>query len=120
AQQGVAEAFKMYERRWDALKTGKDGDDDISMLTSDVLPWPMLDLSRLTSPDAFTKEDVAEFVFHPLRESSKSRKERVRGEMLRWHPDKFNAKVLAYVVEWEREAVQQAAGAVTRILTQLL
>ena len=37
--------------------------------------------------------------------------------MLRWHPDKFEGKVLGKVVEGDREAVREAAGRVARILT---
>jgi hypothetical protein len=39
--------------------------------------------------------------------------------MLRWHPDKFNQKVIGQVAEGDREAVREAAGRVARILTGL-
>ncbi|KZP08296.1 hypothetical protein FIBSPDRAFT_712785, partial [Athelia psychrophila] len=67
-----------------------------------------------------TLQRVREFVFHPLRKGMvlKSRRDRVRAEMLKWHPDKFNAKVLSKVVDAEQ--VTEAAGQVARFLTEIM
>ena len=44
----------------------------------------------------------------------------LRFEMLRWHSDKFDKRVLDRVVDDNWEAVKNAAGRVTRILTDAL
>ncbi|KAI0065010.1 hypothetical protein BV25DRAFT_1775703, partial [Artomyces pyxidatus] len=84
------------------------------------IPWPFA--RNLSTIDEITVETVSEFIFHPLRTCAegKSRRDRVRAEMLRWHPDKFNAKVMPRIIECEREIVQLAAGAVARVLTELM
>jgi len=48
----------------------------------------------------------------------KNRRERVRMEILKWHPDKFNAKVLGKVIDAAQ--VAEGAGLVARFLTQIM
>ncbi|KAF8500389.1 hypothetical protein F5888DRAFT_1610201, partial [Russula emetica] len=81
-------------------------------LSFDDIPWPSLETVRCV--DDITEERVLAFVCHPLaRACSVS----LRSEMLRWHPDKFEGKVLDTVTIDHREAVREAAGLVARILT---
>ena len=58
---------------------------------------------------------------HPLHEHIQgpggAQAKSIRSEMLRWHPDKFNGKVLGKVIEGHREAVKEGAGRVARILS---
>lgn len=49
---------------------------------------------------------------------SRSRRDRVRVEILKWHPDKFNAKVLPKVINAAQ--VAEGAGLVARFLTQIM
>ncbi|KAF8268321.1 hypothetical protein EI94DRAFT_1578099, partial [Lactarius quietus] len=83
------------------------------------IPWPLFGVPM--SAEDITLERVQEFLCHPQRESvlSAGAVKSLRSEMLRWHPDKFNAKVINKVIEGEREEVMEAAGKVARFLTQL-
>jgi hypothetical protein len=61
------------------------------------------------------------FVCHPLHEHIQGpgggQAKSLHSEMLRWHSDKFEGKVLGKVAEGDRGAVREAAGRVARILT---
>jgi hypothetical protein len=50
----------------------------------------------------------------------KERKERLREAMLRFHPDKFEGRVLRRVRECDREKVKEAVGQVARVLNSLM
>jgi hypothetical protein len=78
--------------------------------------------SVATSTSDITRQRVQAFVFHPLRADAdiKSRRDRVRAEILKWHPDKFDAKVVGAVIDTEKDQVKEGAGVVARILTQIL
>lgn len=47
-------------------------------------------------------------------------KDTLRVAMLRFHPDKFEARILARVKERDRDLVREAAHTVVRILNDLL
>ncbi|KAI0253013.1 hypothetical protein BJV78DRAFT_1110448, partial [Lactifluus subvellereus] len=82
------------------------------------VPWPLF--GAVGSVQDITWQRVREFVFHPLRSSVQGNQVKsIRLEMLRWHPDKFEWKVLDKIIEDDREAVKEAAEHVARILTQL-
>ena len=109
----VDQLFAMYDWKWKLLK------GDLVSITFADFPWPVLDF--VAHPDDITYLRVKEFVFHLSRSSQegKNRKDRVRAEMLKWHPDKFNTK-LPKVTECERGAVREAAGRVARFLNQMM
>ena len=96
----------------------KDG-RELPPLSFEILPWPVLGPAA-TQPSDITLERIEEFVYHPLRSGleSKSGRDRVRMEILKWHPDKFNAKVLGKVVDPAQ--VAEGAGLVARFLTQIM
>jgi hypothetical protein len=113
----IRSQFEMYDRKWNELKTASD----IPPLCFSILPWPVLG-SVATSPSDIRPERVQAFIFHPLRADAdaKSRRELVRAEILKWHPDKFDAKVVGYVIDAEKDMVKEGGGVVARILTQIL
>ncbi|KAI0329475.1 hypothetical protein GY45DRAFT_1236139, partial [Cubamyces sp. BRFM 1775] len=69
-----------------------------------------------------TLERVRAFVFHPFRESiqGKTPKEILKTEVLRWHPDKFDAIIGPKVLDDDWEKTKEAAGLVARWLTTLM
>jgi hypothetical protein len=81
------------------------------------VPWPVL--AYISHPDQITYPAVEEFLFHPLR-TVKSPKDRLKAEMLRWHPDKFDGRILGKVVVEQIDMVREASGHVARILTQMM
>jgi hypothetical protein len=72
-----------------------------------------------------TAEAVSAFLFFPgegHEEAGKgrTRKEELRGTMLRFHPDKFEGRVIPRVRDEERAAVREGANAVTRAISALM
>jgi hypothetical protein len=111
----IRRQFEEYDGKWQELKDG----GDLPLLRFDILPWPVLG-SAVTGPSDITLQRIQEFVYHPLRRGmeSKSRRDRVRMEILKWHPDKFNAKILGKVIDPDQ--VAEGAGLVARFLTQIM
>jgi hypothetical protein len=111
----IRHQFEEYELKWDELRSGRE----LPPLSFDILPWPVLG-SNATQPSDITLQRVQEFVYHPLRRGVelKSRRDRVRMEMLKWHPDKFNIKILGKVIDATQ--VAEGAGRVARFLTQIM
>lgn len=110
----VLDRFALYTAKWEALK------GDVPLLHFSQLPWPVL--PEITQPEELTYTLLKEFVFHPSRPNfeGKTQKDRLRAEMLKWHPDKFDSKVLCKVLDWQHEAVRDGAGRVVRLLTQMM
>lgn len=102
--------FVLYERKWAALKS------DVPVLSFEFLPWPIL--HDVSTPEDITDERMAEFFRYPERPGyeNKTQKERNRIELLRWHPDKFLARVLGKVDAGHRAMVKEAVGQVSRFL----
>lgn len=111
----IQRQFGEYEAKWAELKEGRE----LPPLSFEILPWPVLGLPAY-DPSDITLARVEEFVFHPLRSGleMKSRRDRVRAEILRWHPDKFNAKVLGKVIR--PDFVSEGAGVVARFLNEIM
>lgn len=118
AQSHLVERLRVYEETWAMLRSNVAGIEPLGFCD---IPWPVF--SNVRRGSDLTEERVREFVCHPLQEYVRSlgggQAKSIRSEMLRWHPDKFEGKVLNRVVKADREAVKEAAGHVTRILTQL-
>lgn len=112
-----ADRIILYERKWEALK----GDTEIIFFQQ--VPWPIL--TDLLHPDQLDIADIRSFITHEayLRLpgiEGKPLRERIKAEMLRWHPDKFEARVLPKVEPTHREAVKATADKVVRMLTHLM
>ncbi|OBZ77345.1 hypothetical protein A0H81_02316 [Grifola frondosa] len=109
-------SFEIYHEKWALLKEVPDGSTEFC-----EFPWPVIS-SAIRSVEELTKARVKEFVFHDLRKGldgkSKSERVRAREEILLWHPDKFN--LLPKARARDRDQVEEAAGIVARILTNLL
>jgi hypothetical protein len=117
-QRHLVERLRAYEETWANLRSNVAGKEPLGFCD---IPWPVFGDARRGI--GLTEERVREFVCHPLQEYVRGpgggQAKAIRSEMLRWHPDKFEGKVLVRVVKADREAVKEAAGHVTRILTQL-
>jgi hypothetical protein len=115
-QLGVAQQIREYEATWSALRSN---DETVAArLAFCNVPWPVFeDVRRI---EDITRERILAFVCHPLQERvlAEGEAKAIRAEILRWHPDKFNGRVLKNVVEGDREAVRETAGHVARILTR--
>ncbi|KAI0037203.1 hypothetical protein K488DRAFT_39693 [Vararia minispora EC-137] len=95
-----------------------------SLFSSDGLrwadfPWPIF--KPPAEPEDITTTAVGAYVlskYYP--EAHKSTKDRIKDHIKRWHPDRFETKVLPKVFQNEREKVKAGAGTVVRSLNELL
>ena len=119
------EAREAYQRRWIDLLESKPGSADLGF--GDI-PWPV----GSEAPDIpqLTAEAMSAFLFLPEQEleeqglddagRARLRKEELRVTMLRFHPDKFEGRIIPRVKLGERAAVREGANAVTRAVTGLM
>ena len=107
----LAQQLRTYDQKWEELRKNGVTDEQLRFFH---VPWPVFEDVRRV--DDVMRERVLAFVLH-RREQGEGQAKAVRSEMRRWHPDKFNGKVLPKVIEGDREAVRETAGHVARILT---
>ncbi|KAF8590794.1 hypothetical protein K439DRAFT_1328811 [Ramaria rubella] len=107
----VLEVWNAYESQWAAMANA-------TQLRFRSIPWPVL--MPVYSPETLLPIQIAAFILNPQHSQGKTRKDRLREALLRWHPDRFEAKWLKKVVEEERESVQEGVGLVVRALNDLL
>ena len=76
----------------------------------------------VSSADQITYRDVRAFLSHPLRSGieGKPARDKVKSEVLRFHPDKFNARIIPEIKPAQQVVAQEIAGAVARILTTIM
>lgn len=118
-----AEALLQYDARWRELLGGeREGEDEV-LRFADV-PWPVLAVhtGAVVSPSDLTADAIAAFLFPDAgaEAAEQARKERLREALLRFHPDKFGARVLRRVAVGERDAVGEGVGAVVRAVGELM
>jgi hypothetical protein len=108
--------FVLYEAKWKELRTSKP------LPPIDVLemPWPVFGV--VSSADQITYQDVRAFLFHPLRPvvEGKTARDKVKSEVLRFHPDKFNTRIVPKIQPSQQAVAQDIAGAIARILTTIM
>ncbi|KAK7044171.1 hypothetical protein VNI00_007891 [Paramarasmius palmivorus] len=112
--------FDLYDLKWAVIRGEKKDYDIPSELSFRQLPWPAL--FNVDKPEQLSYNDVENFVLSDARRGvwlGKSWKERIKLERLRWHPDRFCAKVLPFVQDCDREATLQGANRVTGYLTSI-
>jgi len=113
-EQADREAWSTYEARWAALTAPADSPKELAFRT---IPWPMF--SPPTSVEDITPARVAMFLLSPLHPDGQSRKDRIKGALRKWHPDRFG-RLLGKVAEDDKAAVEEGAGIVVRCLNNLL
>ncbi|KAG8216523.1 hypothetical protein J3R82DRAFT_6639 [Butyriboletus roseoflavus] len=108
--------FVLYEAKWNELRTNK------SLPPVDVqeMPWPVFGV--VSSAEQITYQDVRTFLFHPQRPGveGKTARDKVKSEVLRFHPDKFNARILPKIQPSQRVVAEEITGAIARILTRVM
>ena len=119
---GLVDKFNVYELKWRVLKTGFDG-DGMAVLDNSVsfsqMPWPVLE--PLGDLSTLTLDAVRAFILHEARPATtegKSDREKVKTELLRYHPDKF-AVFLHKVVPDDKQKCLVAANIITGILNDI-
>ncbi|KAF8434854.1 hypothetical protein L210DRAFT_980231 [Boletus edulis BED1] len=115
-EEQIRQHFVMYEAKWNELRTN----NSIPAIEVREMPWPVLAI--VSSADQITYQDVRAFLFHPQRPGveGKSARDKVKVEMLRFHPDKFNTRIVPKIQQAQQGTAQAIAGAVARILTTIM
>lgn len=129
----LSEAWKEYDKAWDRLflsvKPMKKFMFRKIHFTFDDIPWPILKQYEYISPSGsnesrisvndLTANAITQFLLHPLRDPSKSRKEKLREAILHYHPDKFQ-RFLHRITDSDRARVLHGIDAVIRALNELV
>ena len=105
--------FENHEKLWANLPSSDAVWNDF--------PWPMI--KKPYEPEEITLPAVRAYIespYYPEKDKSKTVKDRVKDHIKRWHPDRFNTKLLTKVREEEKEKVKEGAGTVVRCLNELL
>jgi len=123
------EAREEYDRRWKGLLA--EGSERRQLKFEDI-PWPVFEAqakrsSTALSLDDLTTEAISTFILPPHsvgvtseEADKKDRKDRLRETMLRFHPDKFEGRLMSRVKEREKNMVREAIGQVVRALNTLM
>ena len=106
-----------YRRTWGVVAAMADRGEAIAY---DDLPWPTMS----TGEAAEMREEVRRAVLGETAgkasaDLSKNARALLRAEMLRWHPDKFNARLGGLIVEADRDRVRARVNVVARIVAAL-
>ena len=135
-----------YDRRWRDL-LDPNARHGFSLSFGDI-PWPLFapithsdiahsDSSSITS-EHFTAQAISAFLIpvatnyglaqdagvslatSDREKKEKEKKEKLREAMLRYHPDKFEGRIMRKVIEKDTDRVREAVGQVARILNTLM
>ena len=100
-----------YESRWSEIVER----DSFECISFNEIPWPMV--IPITTPSSLTLDQVKAFVELPRRDIDIH--DVISQELLRWHPDKFNNRILRLVRNSDLQDVGDTAMEVSRILITL-
>ena len=129
----AVEMRELYETRWKTLlaPTTLATSTEPTLGLADI-PWPVYqafgDKSHRPSSlsvDDLTIDAVSTFLLPSSDDQDpdalrKDRRERLRDAMLRFHPDKFEGRVMPRVRADEQDVVREAVGVVARALNTLM
>ncbi|KAI0705301.1 hypothetical protein C8T65DRAFT_708968 [Cerioporus squamosus] len=128
------EARELYDTRWKAILATASVTTEDEMLRFQDIPWPIItsvvslrdDKPARVRIEDLTAEAISAFLLPPSEHDaptadfSKERKEKLRETMLRFHPDKFEGRIMKRVREKDRERVKEAVGTVARTVNSLM
>ncbi|TEB28717.1 hypothetical protein FA13DRAFT_1735541 [Coprinellus micaceus] len=124
SDEDLVRLFIFHDQQWDRITSFH------SLQWSDF-PWPVLNFIGPRSEREITVDSVSEYILSALQvqnadgydeEGRLRRKEMVKEQIRKWHPDRFESRFLGKVPEarGERMRVRRGAGLVVRYLTELL
>lgn len=125
-------ARQQYDHKWRALLSDDAHSHEERLKFVDI-PWPILDAYKSETSTAprvlICVEDLTETAIRkfllpvsavPLMDDAKEKRDRLREAMLRFHPDKFEGRLMRFVAEGERGLVREGIAQVVRVLNGLL
>ena len=106
--------YENHENKWRQLRDSDNGD-----LGWNSFAWPVF--KRPSEPEDMTTSAISAYVLSERAPDTngKSHRDRIKDHLKRWHPDKFETRILPRVVEEEREKVKAGAGIVVRGLNEM-
>ncbi|KDQ54569.1 hypothetical protein JAAARDRAFT_38252 [Jaapia argillacea MUCL 33604] len=107
----VAQSWNTYEALWNHLSHPS------LHLSFAAISWPMHPQPK--TPSDITALAVSDFLFSNPDSQDRTRKDKIKAALLRWHPDKF-ARVMSRVQESDRALVEEGVGIVVRHLNDEL
>ncbi|KAI0359271.1 hypothetical protein OH77DRAFT_1015004 [Trametes cingulata] len=131
----AAEARESYDARWKELLAPNSTAHAEGTLRFGDVPWPVMpsfssrrDERPVVTLEDLTAEAISAFLLPPSDDADledrdaakKDRKEKLRETMLRFHPDKFEGRIMRLVRDSEKELVKEAVGVVARTLNTLM
>ena len=114
SKEELQRVFDHHERLWTRLNT-------LNELSWNDFPWPTF--KPPSNPDDMSLPQISAYMQSPLypdKDKTRTTKDRIKENIKRWHPDRFETKLLPKVVGDEREKVKHGAGNVARYLSDLL
>ena len=113
SEKEIVGLFAEHDRQWTRLGI-------LDNLGWGSFPWPML--KKPTEPEELTRVAIGAYVLSPHHPTDKSKaaRDRLRDHIEKWHPDRFETKLLRKVRVEEREKVREGAGLVARNLNEML
>ncbi|OJT10615.1 Reticulocyte-binding protein 2 -like protein [Trametes pubescens] len=107
---------RLYEVKWQKLK-----EEPVKDVRFFEFPFPIA-AETCDDPSDITLERVREFLFWPQRPDceGKTKREILKIEVLRWHPDKFESRVGPKVLPADWKRTKEAAELVARWVTTLM
>lgn len=115
-EQIVVASWQRYERGWQDLLNGVIADG--RQLTFYDIPWPVSMPAR--SFEELQSSAIEKFLLSPHHSQTKTRKMRLRGALMQWHPDKFAQRFVDRIEESHRTAILAAVNSVARTITELM
>jgi hypothetical protein len=114
-----------YEARWNLLLS--TGETTGQPLAFRDIPWPChaaysTSDDQSLSLDDLTIDSISEFLFRSAKETTESTQKikTIRETLLRFHPDKFEGRIMSRVSDVEKAKVQEGVGIVVRTLNELM
>lgn len=110
------------------LERQSNSESSVVKLTFDDIPWPVAppaDERSSITVDDISPGLISSFLLptNPMDmppDDSSPAKDVLRATMLRFHPDKFEARVLSRVREKDKDRVKEVADVVVRALNSLM
>lgn len=114
------EEREYYDTRWATLLAPPvpSADATTQDLRFDDVPWPAHG-SSFAETD-ISPSSIATFLMRHYGTVPRVKKDVLRETMLRFHPDKFEIRVLSRVCSDDRQRVKEAAAAVLRAANDLM
>ena len=110
---------RVFDERWSRSLKPRTADVQTPTLHFEDVPWPISNNIGDVTPETLTKTNISSFLLFIPVDAKTSGKEIIRSALLKFHPDKFEPKILSRMRPEDVERTREAAGAVVRVLNDM-